>query len=675
MKKKILLENLEQQALTKLKILSKKIIKHNKLYHKYDKPEISDQEFDKLIEENNLLEKKFPNLILKNSPNKIIGSPISNKFLKVKHKEPMLSLSNAFNDKDIEDFIKRVRKYLKDEQSNLIFLCEPKIDGLSINLTYNKGKLIKASTRGDGYIGEDVTENIKTIKDIPLKLKGTNYPNLIEIRGELFLEKNDFLKLNKSLEEKKKFSNPRNAAAGSIRQLDKSVTESRPLKFIAHGIGLNTKKYFNLNDIYNDMHQWGIKMNSNNKIIKNLESLKDYYNKINDNRSNLPYDIDGIVYKINNIELQKRLGYVGKNPRWAIAYKFKSEKVTTKIKKIDIQIGRTGAITPVARLEPVNIGGVIVTNATLHNFDEISQKDIRENDIVEIKRAGDVIPKILRVVSKGSKRKNIFLTPKKCPACDESLIKDEDESILRCSNYYNCKAQLIERIIHFVSKQALNIDGFGEKQIKFFWNKGFLKKTSEIFTIYKYKKEIINLDGWGNKSFENLIQNINKSKKIDLQKFIYSLGIRYIGEINSQTLASYFISINNFLKKAKNSINLENIDGLGPKVIKSLTEFLSYSPNIKEIEKIISYCQILNYKKINSDSIFNNKYIIFTGKLTLMSREEAKNKALLLGARISSSVNEKTDYIIYGEKPGSKLKKAKDLKISILTEEEWITML
>jgi len=675
MKKKILLTNSEKQALTKLKNLSKKIIKNNELYHKYDKPEISDREFDKLIKENNLLEKKFPNLILKNSPNKLIGAPASNKFSKVKHKEPMLSLSNAFSDKDLEDFIKRVRKYLKDEQSNLIFLCEPKIDGLSINLTYDKGKLIKASTRGNGFIGEDVTENIKTIKDIPVKLKGANYPKLIEIRGELFLEKNDFLNLNKSLDEKKKFSNPRNAAAGSIRQLDKSITKSRPLKFIAHGIGLNTKKYFNLNEIYNDMNLWGIKMNSNNEIKKNLKSLKDYYNKINKKRSELPYDIDGIVYKINNIELQKRLGYVGKNPRWAIAYKFKSEKVITKIKKIDIQIGRTGAITPVARLEPVNIGGVIVTNATLHNFDEISQKDIRENDIVEIKRAGDVIPQILKVINKEQKRRNSFLTPKKCPACNQNLIKDEDESILRCNNYYNCSAQLIERIIHFVSKEALNIDGFGDKQIKFFWNKGFLKKTSEIFTIYKYKKKIISLDGWGNKSYKNLIKNIDKSKKIELQKFIYSLGIRYIGEINSQTLASYFISINNFLKKAKNSDNLINIDGLGPKVIKSLTEFLNHSPNIEEIEKIISYCQILSYKKVNSNSIFNNKYIIFTGTLNLMSREEAKNKALLLGARISSSVNVKTDYIIYGEKPGSKLKKAKDLKISILTEKEWISML
>ena len=666
---------IEEKILDELINLKVEIKKHNKLYHQDDNPEISDYDFDKLIKRNDYLEKKFPDLKLKDSPSSIVGSRTSNKFSKNKHLLPMLSLNNAFNEDDIGEFIKRIRKYINDENIELSFSCEPKIDGLSINLTYENGKLVLACTRGDGYEGENVTENIKTIKDVPIKLIGNNHPKSIEIRGEVFLEKNDFLNLNNSLDEKDKFSNPRNAAAGSIRQLDKSITSSRPLKFIAHGIGFTSKKYNKLNFVFKDMLSWGLKIGKENFVAKNTDEMLKYYEKINSKRSNFQYDIDGIVYKLNDISLQNRLGFVGKSPRWAIAYKFASLKANTKIKAIDIQIGRTGAITPVARLDPINIGGVIVSNATLHNFDEIIKKDIRVNDVVEIQRAGDVIPQVLKVINKNKKRSEKFIIPKKCPICKNELIKDEDETILRCTNYYQCEAQLIEKIIHFTSKKALNIDGIGENQIKFFWENSLLKKPSDIFLLYKFKEKITNLDGWGELSYNNLITNINKSKKVELQKFIYSLGIRYVGEINAQILSSHFVSIDKFIYKAKKIENLEDIDGLGPKVIKSITNFLNNTFNIEEIKRITKQCKILNYERINSSSKFNNKNIMFTGKLNLMSREEAKKRALELGAKISSSINSKTDYLICGEKAGSKLKKAKDLKIPILTEEEWMSMI
>ena len=665
----------EKKILDELINLKVEIKKHNKLYHKDDNPEISDYDFDKLIKRNDYLEKKFPHLKLKDSPSSIVGSRTSNKFSKNKHLLPMLSLNNAFNDDDIGEFIKRIRKYINDENIELFFSCEPKIDGLSINLTYESGKLVLACTRGDGYEGENVTENIKTIKDVPIKLIGNNHPKSIEIRGEVFLEKNDFLNLNNSLDEKDKFSNPRNAAAGSIRQLDKSITSSRPLKFIAHGIGFTSKKYNKLNFVFEDMLSWGLKIGKENFVAKSTDEMLQYYDKINSKRSNFQYDIDGIVYKLNDISLQNRLGFVGKSPRWAIAYKFASLKANTKIKAIDIQVGRTGAITPVARLDPINIGGVIVSNATLHNFDEIIKKDIRVNDLVEIQRAGDVIPQVLKVINKNKKRSDKFIIPKKCPICKNELIKDEDETILRCTNYYQCEAQLIEKIIHFISKKALNIDGIGENQIKFFWENSLLKKPSDIFLLYKFKEKITNLDGWGELSYNNLITNINKSKKVELQKFIYSLGIRYVGEINAQILSSHFVSIDKFINKAKKIENLEDIDGLGPKVIKSITNFLNNAFNTEELKRITKQCKILNYERISSSSKFNNKNIMFTGKLNLMSREEAKKRALELGAKISSSINSKTDYLICGEKAGSKLKKAKDLKIPILTEEEWMSMI
>ena len=483
MKKSYNTANKDNEIKKRLYELSKLIQRHNILYHQKDNPEILDSEFDRLVKENTKLEKNYPHLVQKNSQSKNIGGKVANKFLKSEHKEKMLSLANAFNKNDLIEFIERIRKFLNLKSEKIIFICEPKIDGLSLNLLYRNGILISASTRGDGLIGENVTNNIVNINEIPKKLNSNNPPKEIEIRGEIFLEKKDFIELNSKLDDKKKFSNPRNAAAGSLRQLDSNITKKRRLKFIAHGIGYTTKSYNTILDFYNDLDNFNIPYNKLFFHSDRIDLIYEYFKKIENKRASIQYDIDGIVYKINNFGLQKRLGFVGKNPRWAVALKFISEKTQTKILDIIFQIGRTGAITPVARLEPVNIGGVIVSNATLHNFDEIKKKDIRINDIVEIQRAGDVIPQVLKVIKKNKNRSDKIIQPQYCPTCKMPTVKDIDEAILRCNNFHNCQSQVIERLVHFVSKKSINIDGFGEKQIKQLYNLEFIKKLETRFIL------------------------------------------------------------------------------------------------------------------------------------------------------------------------------------------------
>ena len=662
----------EEKALKRLKNLSSLINKHNILYHQKDKPIISDGEFDNIIKENNKLEKDYPHLVLQSSPNKIIGGSVSKKFEKNYHKEQMLSLSNAFSKNDLEEFIKRIKKFLSlDELQDIEFICEPKIDGLSLNLNYEKGILISASTRGDGKVGENVTNNIINIKDIPKRLMGKNFPNEVEIRGEVFLNKKDFIKLNKSLNEKNKFSNPRNAAAGSLRQLDANITKQRPLNFIAHGLGYSSKKYDTYLEFYEDLKKWNIPSNKLKEINSSLKSLDRYFNEIEKIRNRIEYDVDGIVFKLNDVNLQKRLGFVGKNPRWAVAQKFSAEKSITKIKKIDFQVGRTGAITPVARLLEVNIGGVIVSNATLHNFDEIEKKDIREGDLVEIQRAGDVIPQVLKVIKKDKSRKNIVKPPKLCPICKSKTVKEDGEAVIRCENN-NCRAQILGSLIHFVSKKSLNIEGLGEKQIIQFYNNGMIKNFVDIFYIEKHKDKILELEGWGELSFNNLISSINNSKEINLNKFILALGIRFIGETLSNLLAKEFLNISNFFTNSKNKDRLNNIDGLGPKAINSLYNYFKDNDNLVIIEKLKNLLNILDYKITISNSIFNNKNVVFTGTLIKLSREEAKHLAIQLGAKISSSVTKKTDFVIIGDNPGNKAKKAKELGIKLIHEDELI---
>ncbi len=669
MKKKIN----ESSIKKRLSELSKEITKHNHLYHNLDSPKISDSEYDKLIKENNLLEKNYPHLILNNSPNKLVGAKVKSKFLKIKHINQMFSLGNAFSRKDLDDFIKRINRFLnQSESNNFRFLSEPKIDGLSLNLIYKNGRLVSAGTRGDGFTGENVLENITQIKEIPLNLN-RNYPDLIEIRGEIYINKMDFEVINNNLSTKDKFANPRNAAAGSLRQLDTSISHNRPLRFIAHGIGFSSKLYENIQGFYQDLNKWKIPTNEFVKFCLSADEIMNHYNIINQNRADIEFDIDGLVIKIDNIELQKRLGYVGKNPRWAIALKFSAEKAETTILDIDFQIGRTGAITPVARLKPVNIGGVIVSNVSLHNFDEINKKNINVKDIVEIERAGDVIPHVTKLISKKSNINNKISPPKICPDCKGKIIREKGEAILRCSNKYRCNSQKIGQLIHFVSKKSLNIDGFGEKQIKQFYNLKLIKNIEDIFHLKKYKIKILNLEGWGELSYNNLINAIEKSKSIALEKFIYSLGIRYIGEINSELLTKESKNLQELILLTKSRSKLENIDGLGPKAISSLIEYFSYERNVVTIQKLEQILKIHSSKIVNKKTFFSNKNLVFTGTLSTLSRDEAKYLAKSNGAKILTTLSKNTDFLITGEKAGSKKEKAKLLGIKIIDERDFLS--
>ncbi len=671
MKKKIN----EKDIALRLKDLAKILKKHNYYYHSLDKPQISDREYDKLLNENNTLEKKFPHLKVNDSPNNLIGGNIKDRFEKIKHNSQMFSLANAFEKKDILEFEKRSKKFLNlPNNYEFEYICEPKIDGLSLNLLYINGNLISAGTRGDGVIGENVTENIKNIKEIPKRLKN-NYPETLEIRGEVFINKDDFQIINDRLNHKNKFANPRNAAAGSLRQLDVSISHNRPLKFIAHGIGESSTNFNTINKYYENLKKWKIYPNKLVKICKNVDEIFSFYKEIDQKRSDLNYDIDGLVIKINDLIIQKRMGYVGKNPRWAIALKFSAEKAETKILSIDYQVGRTGAITPVARLSPINIGGVIISNASLHNFDEINKKNINISDIVEIQRAGDVIPYVTKLIKKNNKSKYNIQPPKQCPVCKSPTIKEVDEAVLRCNNSYDCYSQKLGQIIHFISKKSLNIDGFGEKQAKQLFDLKIITNIEDIFKIESLKNKIIELDGWGETSFNNLITSIENSKRITLDKFLYSLGIRFIGEVNSEILANEFKNINSLIKSVKNLKNLKNVDGLGPKAISSIYNYFTNSDNLKLILNLNRILVIQYLNKQNLSNYFTNKHLVFTGTLKSLSRDEAKYLAKTKGAKILSSVSKKTDYLIVGENAGSKAKKANELGIKIIDEKFFLNQI
>ena len=665
-------ESEQKTIIKRLEELATLINKHNYFYHTKDLPQISDDEYDKLVKENLELESKFPELTLKISPSNKVGGEIQNKFKKSNHLSSMYSLANGFNEKDLIEFDERVKKFLNLEvNQKLEYICEPKIDGLSLNLTYKNGTLISAATRGDGKVGEDVTKNITNIKNIPQKLKN-KYPDLIEIRGEVFITKSDFEKINSNLDEKNKFSNPRNAAAGSLRQLDYNISRSRPLKFLAHGLGKSSKIFSEFNKFYQSIKKFGISRNILNLKTTNLESIYKFYKEIDNKRSNLDYDIDGLVVKLNNLSNQKRLGIVGKNPRWSIALKFSAEKAITLIKDIDFQVGRTGSITPVARLESVNLGGVIISNATLHNFDEIRKKNIQIGDVVEIQRAGDVIPQVLRVIKKNIQKSKTIEFPKKCPVCGDDTFKEKDEAVLRCINTYGCHAQKISQITHFIGKKAFNIDGFGEKQVKQFFDLKLIKNVFDIFLLKEQKKIIEKLEGWGKLSVTNLINSIEKAKTINLDKFIYALGIRFIGEINAEILAKELKSVENFITTSQNTLVLSNIDGLGPKAISSINNYFAYDQNISLIKNLSKILNIKNNKISNSKNFFNGKSIVFTGTLSSVSRDEAKYMAKEVGAKILSSVTRNTDYVIVGEKAGSKAKKAIQLNLKTFSEKEFL---
>ena len=659
------------------------IQKLNKAYYHKDKPLVSDAEYDKIKKDILDFEKKNPDIVDINSPSEKVGFAPSEKFSKVKHLVPMLSLDNAFTKDDVEDFLKKIRNYLNFEKDTPIELtAEPKIDGISASLIYKNNKIIRGLSRGDGEYGEDITENLLTIKDIPQVLHGENIDKEFEIRGEVYIGKKDFEKI------KNDFANPRNAAGGSLRQKDSKKTALIPLKFFAHSIGdIDEKKFKTHINFLNFCKKIGFKINPLTKTFSSADELIKSYLHVEEIRSSLDYDIDGIVYKVNDLTLQKRLGSLSSSPRWAIAHKFSSEKATTVIRKIEIQVGRTGALTPVAKLDPVNVGGVLVSNATLHNEDEIIRKDIRLNDTVIIQRAGDVIPQVVEVIkSKRDKNSKKFTFPDKC-LCGRPAVKDYNETskkldvVKRCTDTgFNCEFMAREKIKHFVSKEALNIDGFGKKIVEDFWSLNFIRLPQDIFTL-DYKK-IEKLEGWGQLSVSNLKTAIEKSKEISLAKFIYSLGIRHIGQENAKNLSRYFVSMKNFLKLCNpdllmNEINsLDEIDGIGETQIESLIHFFKDKKNNKVVHELSKILNIQDFIEKKIDSFFSGKNIMFTGGFSTMSRSEAKSLAETFGAKILSSVTKKLDYLVIGlSKPTkNKVDKAKEFGVKIIEEKEWLKL-
>ncbi len=643
----------------KLKIENLK--KHNKFYYTDDNPRIKDSDYDLLKNDIFDLEKKFKFLRNLNLTENLFGAKPSNKFKKIKHLLPMLSLSNAFSEKDMKDFLKKINNFLNIKHEEIELISEPKIDGISASLIYEKGILVRGSSRGDGYVGEDILENLKTIKGIPQNINSKDVPNLLEVRCEIYIGKKDFIKI------KDRFANPRNAAGGSLRQKDPNVTARMPLQYFAYGLGKDeSKKFKTQSNFLNKISSWSFKTNPLTKIIKNLDEIKKQHESVNQIRSSLDYDIDGLVYKVNDLTLQSRLGSTSNSPRWAIAYKFSAEKALTKIKDISIQVGRTGAITPVAKVEPVNVGGVIVSNATLHNEDEIIRKDVRIGDTIQIQRAGDVIPQVVSVVKEKRNKKNKkFIFPKKC-LCGADTIKEfskstkKHDAVRRCVKGYDCKFIAKEKLKHIVSKEAFNIDGLGKKVIDQFWDLSLIKEPSDIFGL-NYKK-IKKLEGWGDLSIDNLKRAITKSQTITLDRFIFSIGIRHIGQENAKILAGFFSSIQEFAKlfdlniRKKILKNLVDLDGIGETQIKSIDNFFINKTNIRITRDLIGKLSVQNYFIRNTDGKFSNKKLMFTGGFKSMSRSEAKAIAENNGGKVLGSISKKLDILIVGDSKPTKKK-------------------
>ena len=666
-------KKIKQNYLNKIKELQK----HNRLYYNDSSPILSDKKYDELKKEIINIEKKYKYLRNNLSPSITVGFKPSKNFIKSKHRVQMLSLSNAFNEEDLINFEKKIINYLNDD-IKFEYSVEPKIDGISASLTYIDGKLKAGVSRGDGKEGELITENIKTIKDVPKIIKDIDFPKDIEIRGEVFIKKNDFEKL------KNNFANPRNAASGSLRQKNPEETKKIPLNFIAYTYGFIENNLFKKqSEFLKALQKWGFKTCKHNKVIQDIKGLVSHHKKFENERFELEYDIDGLVYKIDNLELQKRLGFTSNAPRWAIAHKFSANSAYSQILKIEIQIGRTGALTPVAKIKPANIGGVIVSNATLHNEDEIIRKDIRVGDTVKIERAGDVIPHVIEVDLKKRKiNSKKFIFPIICPSCGSKTEKEFNkvtkkvDAVRRCANEgYDCEKIAIEKIKHFISKEALNIEGFGKKVVEKFWDLKIVRLPQDIFTL-NYNK-ISNLEGWGDLSVSNLKYSIENSKKVSLDKFIFSIGIRHIGIENAKLIADNVKSIKNFIDivKKKNFDQFLNIDGIGDTQIKSIKKYFENKINceiIIELSKILS----IKIREVNRKGKFKNKNFMFTGKLKNISRAEAKSLVEKNSGSIVSSVNKRLNFLIIGDKPtNKKVEQAKKLGVRILPQDEWLKLL
>jgi DNA ligase (NAD+) len=689
----------ETEAAKELERLAAEIAHHDALYYQKDDPEISDADYDQLRQRNEAIEARFPGLVREDSPAKRVGAAPADGFAKVTHAVPMLSLGNVFDDEGVRDFVDRIRRFLGlDADTPLAFTTEPKIDGLSIGLRYEGGKLVQAATRGDGYVGENVTANVLTIGDIPKQVIARDFPDPCEVRGEIYMSHSAFAALNKEQDKAgaKIFANPRNAAAGSLRQLDSRVTASRPLQFFAYAWGEVASLPADTQwGVYEAFAKWGFPLNPLAKFTDSLDEMLGIYREIEEGRAGLDYDIDGVVYKLDRLDLQRRLGFVSRSPRWAIAHKFPAEKATTILRGIEIQVGRTGALTPVAKLEPVTVGGVVVQNATLHNEDEIARKDVRIGDTVILQRAGDVIPQVLGpVLDKRPKSAKPYAFPTVCPACGSHAVREinpntgREDAVRRCTGGLICPAQRVERLKHFVSRNAFDIEGLGEKNIQAFYDEGLIQSPPDIFTLAARDaaadEKLENREGWGPTSAQKLFDAIAARRNVSLDRFIYALGIRHVGEITGRLLARSYGTIEKFLTATSEAAkdregdafkDLDNIDGIGPTAASAIADFFAEPHNTQVIHDLLEEVTPQPLAAVDNASPVSGKTVVFTGTLEHMTRAEAKAQAERLGAKVAGSVSKNTDYVVAGPGAGSKLKNAKDLGVDVLTEDEWLKLI
>ncbi len=676
--------------------LAEEIAKHDIAYHQNDSPTISDAQYDGLRQRLDALETLYPELAEDNLFSQKIGATPSEKFAKVRHTVAMLSLGNVFDEEEVADFDGRVRRFLgMKDGTPLAFTAEPKIDGLSCAIRYENGEFVQAATRGDGFEGEDVTANVRTIKAIPHKLHGTGLPDVLEVRGEIYMDRGEFAALNRRQAEagEKTFANPRNAAAGSLRQLDSSITAKRPLHFFAYTWGVieGERPADTQIGMIEAFKRFGLPVNPLTVVCASADELFAHYRMIENRRAELPYDIDGVVYKVNDLTLQERLGFVSRSPRWAVAHKFPAEQAVTILRDIEIQVGRTGALTPVAKLEPVTVGGVVVSNATLHNEDEIARKDIRIGDHVRVQRAGDVIPQVVGpLLDKREKNSRPYVFPTECPVCGSAAVREVDakgeaDAVRRCTGGLICRAQAVERLKHFASRNAFDIEGLGDKQIEFFFAQGMVRSPAEIFTLQKRDSApenltpLRNFDGFGETSVRNLFAAIDARRTIDLNRLIFALGIRHVGETNARRLARHFGTFEALQATASAAGDeasaereeLVNIEGIGTVVAEAVAEFFSEPHNLEAVAALLNEISVQPMAAVVSSSPVAGKTVVFTGALERMTREEGKAMAERLGAKVAGSVSKKTDLVVAGPGAGSKLAKAEEFGVEVITEDQW----
>lgn len=678
------------EAAAELADLAKKMARAERAYYQNDDPVMTDAEYDALKKRNGEIERFFPHLIRADSPSKRVGAKASEDFAKVVHGVPMLSLANIFTDGDVYEFIDKIRRFLGlDESETPQFMAEPKLDGLSFSALYVDGKFTRGATRGDGAVGEDITENLKMIPDLPLTLNGADVPERMEIRGEVFMNKADFFALNDEQIEKgkKPFANPRNAAAGSLRQLDPRVTKRRRLSLFGYTFGeASAEKWATHAEYLEKIRGWGFPVNPENRLCSSADEIVAYFKSLGERRSGLAYDIDGAVYKVNRRDYQERLGFVARSPRWAIAHKFPAEQAVTRLENIRVQVGRTGVLTPVADLQPVNVGGVMVAHATLHNEDEIKRKDVRVGDYVVVQRAGDVIPQIVRVVSEKRPADSVpFVFPAKCPVCGSHVVRDEDQAAQRCSGGLVCPAQAVEKLKHFVSRDALNIEGFGAKNTQYFFDRGWIRTPGDVFDLENlHGAEIRKLEGWGDKSADNLFSSIRKVRSgVSMDKFLFALGIPQIGQATARLLAAHYLNMADFLAQIDAARDPESdaykeltaIESIGEIVARELLDFFEEERNRVEVARLLTQINVSAFESAaQSDNPLAGKTVVFTGTLPTLTRNEAKAKALAVGAKVAGSVSKKTDYVVLGADAGSKAEKARELGVSTISEDEFVAM-